>query len=168
MSAKGLEFNSVFIVGVEKGNYPLSHPSVKNEKKHKEEERRMFYVAITRAKQNCFITYSQNKLMSNGKFKKRKKSEFISELEDKCLDFSGDIIKNDYDNDDNDNEDDIFSFKESAFNHRYNGNIKSFNNFKSKSKNNNYTYKEKNKKSEKYFQKSKSNNFLNRKRNNNF
>ena len=167
-SAKGLEFNSVFIVGVEKGNYPLSHPSVKNEKKHKEEERRMFYVAMTRAKQNCFITYSQNKLMSNGKFKKRKKSEFISELEDKCLDFSGDIIKNDYDNDDNDNEDDIFSFKESAFNHRYNGNIKSFNNFKSKSKNNNYSFKEKNKKSEKYFQKSKSNNFLNRKRNNNF
>ena len=164
-SAKGLEFNSVFIVGVEKGNYPLSHPSVKNETKHKEEERRMFYVAITRAKQNCFITYAQNKLMANGKFKKREKSIFISELEDKCLDFSGDIIKNNYKND---NDDYIFSFNESAFNHRFKANFNSFYNSRSKSKNYNYSYKEKNKKSENYFKKSKSNSFLNRKRNNNF
>ena len=164
-SAKGLEFNSVFIVGVEKGNYPLSHPSVKNETKHKEEERRMFYVAITRAKQNCFITYAQNKLMANGKFKKREKSIFISELEDKCLDFSGDIIKNNYKND---NDDYIFSFNESAFNHRFKDNFNSLYNSRSNSKNYNYSYKEKNKKSENYFKKSKSNSFLNRKRNNNF
>ena len=66
-SSKGLEFNSVFIVGVEEHLYPLSYYAMKDEteekrKKHEEEERRMFYVAITRAKQNCFITYAHKRL----------------------------------------------------------------------------------------------------------
>ena len=158
-SAKGLEFNSVFIVGVEKGNYPLVHPSVKNEKKHEEEERRMFYVAVTRAKQNCFLTYAQKKLISNGKFQKREKSQFINELENKCLDFSGDVIKND-----NNYEEEINLFKEFEFNN----NINSFYNFKFKSKSCNSCFKGKTEKNNNYFKKSNSNSFLNRKRYNNY
>ena len=38
-SSKGLEFNTVFVVGVEKGYYPIFHPSIKDRKKHEEEER---------------------------------------------------------------------------------------------------------------------------------
>ena len=88
-SSKGLEFNSVFIVGDERGYYPIYHPSIKDEKKHEEEERRMFYVAITRAKQNCFISYALRRVMGTGRVMKRDKSQFIDELENRCLDFSG-------------------------------------------------------------------------------
>ena len=106
-ASKGLEFNSVFIVGVEQGYYPIYHPSIKDKKKHEEEERRMFYVAITRAKKNCFISYALNRLMDSGKIFKREKSKFISELENKCLDFSGDY--------DNKNEDNFLNFNNSSF-----------------------------------------------------
>ena len=107
-SSKGLEFNSVFIVGVERGYYPIFHPSIKDKKKHEEEERRMFYVAITRAKQNCFISYAKRRLMGTGKVMNREKSQFINELENKCLDFSGDYAQNK-------GEDDFLSFDKSSF-----------------------------------------------------
>ena len=86
-SSKGLEFNSVFIVGVERGYYPIYHPSIKDKKKHEEEERRMFYVAVTRAKRNCFISYALKRIMGTGKVMNREKSQFINELENRCLDF---------------------------------------------------------------------------------
>ena len=126
-SSKGLEFNSVFIVGVEKNYYPLYHPSTKDTKKHEEEERRMFYVAITRAKKNCFISYALNRLMDSGKLINRKKSQFINELENKCLDFSGD-----YDNQDEDN---ILSFNKSSFKQHLhnNNNYQNNNNWNNKS-----------------------------------
>ena len=106
-SSKGLEFNTVFVVGVEKGYYPIFHPSIKDRKKHEEEERRMFYVAITRAKQNCFISYAFGRIMGTGKFMKREKSQFIDELENRCLDFSGV----------NDNKSDMISINSSSFKH---------------------------------------------------
>ena len=151
-SSKGLEFNTVFIVGVEKGYYPIYHPSVKDKKKHEEEERRMFYVAITRAKQNCFISYAQKRLMGTGKVMNREKSQFINELENKCLDFTGDIINDDNNNENNNN----FSFKKSLFSQNL---FNDFNkNFNSNYKNKNYTkYKDKN------FFKNK-NRFINKKR----
>jgi DNA helicase-2/ATP-dependent DNA helicase PcrA len=105
-SSKGLEFNSVFVVGVEKGYYPIYHPNIKDQKKHEEEERRMFYVAITRAKRNCFISYAKKRLMGTGKVMNRAKSQFINELENRCLDFSGD-----YNNQDDNN----FSLNKSSF-----------------------------------------------------
>ena len=119
-SSKGLEFNTVFVVGVEKGYYPIFHPSIKDRKKHEEEERRMFYVAITRAKQNCFISYAFGRIMGTGKFMKREKSQFIDELENRCLDFSGV----------NDNKSDMISINSSSFKHNL------FNNYAY----NNYNY----------------------------
>ena len=155
-SSKGLEYNTVFIIGVEQGIYPIFHPKIRDKKKNEEEERRMFYVAITRAKQNCFISYAQNKVLPNGIIQKRKKSQFIDELENKCLDFSGDFINND-----NKNE----SFINSSFFPNYGNNSNSFYHYKQKSKSNNINYKNKNKN---YFKKSYSNSFINKKRYNNF
>jgi len=55
-SAKGLEFNSVFIVGLEEGLFPHFKSLLSNE--DIEEERRLLYVAMTRAKENLYLTYS--------------------------------------------------------------------------------------------------------------
>ena len=130
-SSKGLEFNSVFIVGVEKGFYPIYHPSVKDKKKHEEEERRMFYVAITRAKQNCFISYAVRRLMGTGKVMNREKSQFINELANKCLDFSGDYVES--------KDDNFISFNKSSFSQYLHNNFNNNNNFQySSNKGNNY------------------------------
>ena len=147
-SSKGLEFNSVFIVGVERGYYPIFHPSIKDKKKHEEEERRMFYVAITRAKQNCFISYAKRRLMGTGKVMNREKSQFINELENKCLDFSGDYAQNK-------GEDDFLSFDKSSFKYYL------FN------KSNNLT-NHKNPKPKKYNYYNNNNKYLNKKRNKDF
>jgi DNA helicase-2/ATP-dependent DNA helicase PcrA len=58
-AAKGLEFGTVFITGLEDGLFPhrsFGESGVSQD--HKEEERRLFYVAITRAKQRLFLTYA--------------------------------------------------------------------------------------------------------------
>jgi len=55
-SSKGLEFPAVFIVGCEENIFPLSRSIVDN--KQLEEERRLMYVAITRAKDHLFISHS--------------------------------------------------------------------------------------------------------------
>lgn len=143
-SSKGLEFNTVFIVGVEKGYYPIFHPSIKDRKKHEEEERRMFYVAITRAKQNCFISYALGRVMGTGKYMKREKSQFIDELENRCLDFSGAQSE----------DNDFISLNFSSF--KYN-----LNNNNSNSNNKNYSSKTSYNKFN-YFK------YLNKKRNNKF
>jgi DNA helicase-2/ATP-dependent DNA helicase PcrA len=132
-SSKGLEFNTVFVVGVEKGYYPIFHPSIKDRKKHEEEERRMFYVAITRAKQNCFISYALGRIMGTGKFMKREKSQFIDELENKCLDFSGV----------NDNNNDFISIDSSSFKHNLFKNYAYSNSQNSYNKYNKYKFSEK-------------------------
>ena len=159
-SSKGLEFNTVFIVGVEQGNYPIFHPNVKDKNKHEEEERRMFYVALTRAEQNCFISYAQNKLLENGKIIKRKKSQFIDELENECLDFSEDYNTNVKNN--------IESFKNSKFYPNFSKNINPNYFNKSKSHNYNNTFEANKIKNVHYFKKSYSNNFLGKKRYSNF
>ncbi len=77
-SAKGLEFPVVFVCGVEKGNLP-SFYSVREEgelrEKKLDEQRRLLYVAMTRAKQKLFITYVDKR----GDFSK-KRSQFLIEL----------------------------------------------------------------------------------------
>lgn len=55
-SAKGLEFNTVFIVGLEEGLFPHYKSLMSNQ--DIEEERRLLYVAMTRAKENLYLTYS--------------------------------------------------------------------------------------------------------------
>jgi DNA helicase-2/ATP-dependent DNA helicase PcrA len=56
-AAKGLEFDTVFVTGLEEGLFP--HQGMDNEKRDEEEERRLFYVAITRAKKRLFLTFAR-------------------------------------------------------------------------------------------------------------
>lgn len=58
-SAKGLEFNTVFVVGLEKDLFPSTLSM--NSLTELEEERRLFYVAITRAERHCFLSYALNR-----------------------------------------------------------------------------------------------------------
>ena len=163
-SSKGLEFNTVFIVGVEECFYPIYNDKIKEENlnKHIEEERRMFYVALTRAKQNCFISYANNRLTVNNKYMKRKKSRFINELEiengNKYLDFTDAIINND-----NNIHNNFIKFNNSSFNQFSNKNsINSYKNYKLKNSSNNaMNFYNKHKNS---FSKSDSHNFLCKKR----
>ena len=55
-AAKGLEFSAVFISGLEEGLFP--HERLDDGKTDKEEERRLFYVALTRAEKKIFLTYA--------------------------------------------------------------------------------------------------------------
>ena len=83
--SKGLEFDNVFIVGVENGFYPLyNYNKTDNisEMKHNEEEKRTFYVALTRAKENCFITYAKKRIMGGNNIS-NEKSPYIKDLEEK-------------------------------------------------------------------------------------
>ena len=77
--AKGLEFKYVFIVGLEEGYYPCG--KYVTDEEELEEERRIFYVAITRAKINCYLSYAEERLFEN-EFKKREESRFLSEIKD--------------------------------------------------------------------------------------
>ena len=77
--AKGLEFKYVFIVGLEEGYYPCG--SYIKDLEELEEERRIFYVAITRAKINCYLSYANERLIDN-QLKKREKSRFLSDIYD--------------------------------------------------------------------------------------
>lgn len=81
-AAKGLEFNNVFIVGLEEELFP-SHFSSSNEREI-EEERRLFYVAITRAKENCVLTYSKSRFR-NGQSTQCRPSRFLSDIDPRFL-----------------------------------------------------------------------------------
>lgn len=78
-SSKGLEFKNVFVVGLEEGLFP-SRMSMEDEK-DVEEERRLFYVALTRAQDNLFLT-SANSRMLYGQTIFSKKSRFLDEISD--------------------------------------------------------------------------------------
>ena len=76
-ASKGLEFSTVFITGLEEGLFP--NANLKNSQMEMEEERRLFYVAITRAKQNLFITCAQYRNKHN-KQERSLPSRFLKEL----------------------------------------------------------------------------------------
>ena len=59
-AAKGLEFSVVFLVGLEEGLFPHSRSLM--DMQELEEERRLCYVALTRAKQKLYLTYTKNRL----------------------------------------------------------------------------------------------------------
>lgn len=65
-SAKGLEFPVVFVVGLEEGLFP--HARSLDDSWQLEEERRLFYVALTRAKDRAFLTYAQRRSWLTGKW----------------------------------------------------------------------------------------------------
>lgn len=92
-SSKGLEYKCIYIVGFEEGIFP-SFKSTTNAAI--EEERRLFYVAITRAKDYLGISYSLSRYV-NGKVKECKPSRFLDDLDDKFLDdhvITMNVIKN--------------------------------------------------------------------------
>ena len=77
-SAKGLEFPTVFVVGVEENIFPS--PMCLNSMRQIEEERRLFYVAITRAEKHCFITYAENRYRY-GKMEFDSPSRFLKDID---------------------------------------------------------------------------------------
>ena len=81
-SAKGLEFNTVFVVGMEDGLFP----SLRNDGngaaslRELEEERRLFYVALTRAEQHCFLTFAKMRF-HYGKMEFSSPSRFLNDID---------------------------------------------------------------------------------------
>ncbi len=82
-SAKGLEFKNVFIVGVEENLFPSTQMGQKT-LEDLEEERRLFYVALTRAEQNAYLTYARQRYKW-GKLDFCDKSRFIDEIDPQFL-----------------------------------------------------------------------------------
>ena len=82
-AAKGLEFKVVFIVGMEEELFPSAF-CMENER-DLEEERRLFYVAITRAEERCFISYARQRFR-NGKMNFSNPSRFLKDIDPQYLD----------------------------------------------------------------------------------
>ena len=87
-SAKGLEFRNVIITGLEEDLFP-SILSIDNPQQI-EEERRLLYVAITRAQQNCILTYAKSRFR-NGKTATCRPSRFIKDLDSRYVDMPDNI-----------------------------------------------------------------------------
>ncbi|MEP7281891.1 MAG: 3'-5' exonuclease, partial [Rubrivivax sp.] len=81
-SAKGLEFDAVVISGLEEGLFP--HENSLSDADGVEEERRLMYVAITRARQRLYLSFSQTRLL-HGQTRYNVKSRFFDELPDASL-----------------------------------------------------------------------------------
>jgi DNA helicase-2/ATP-dependent DNA helicase PcrA len=81
-SAKGLEFDAVFITGIEEGLFP--HEQSLSDADGVEEERRLMYVAITRARKRLYLSFSQTRLL-HGQTRYNVKSRFIDELPEESL-----------------------------------------------------------------------------------
>ena len=76
-SAKGLEFPTVFIVGLEENIFPSLMST--NSKREIEEERRLFYVAITRAERHCILTYAKSRYRY-GRMEFQTPSRFLNDI----------------------------------------------------------------------------------------
>ena len=83
-NAKGLEFSLVFIVGLEEGLFPLSRAY--DEADALEEERRLFYVGITRAEDKLFMSWARQRRRA-GDFTYGSLSSFVSAIPDKLLEY---------------------------------------------------------------------------------
>ena len=81
-SAKGLEFNVVFVSGLEAGLFP--HENSVAEEKGLEEERRLMYVAVTRARQRLYLSFAQTRML-HGQTRFNLPSRFIDEIPDELL-----------------------------------------------------------------------------------
>ncbi|OAG28373.1 ATP-dependent helicase [Thermodesulfatator autotrophicus] len=80
-SAKGLEWHSVFVISLAEGRFPSSYALGKEESI--EEERRLFYVAVTRAKENLYLTYPATYYAPGEGRIFSKPSRFLEEVKDK-------------------------------------------------------------------------------------
>lgn len=82
-SSKGLEFSNVFVVGLEEDLFPSAMSM--NTRSELEEERRLFYVALTRAEKKAYLTYALSRYRW-GKLVDSEPSRFIEEIDDQFLD----------------------------------------------------------------------------------
>jgi DNA helicase-2/ATP-dependent DNA helicase PcrA len=89
-AAKGLEFKHVFLVGMEEGLFP--HSRVFTDPKELEEERRLAYVAITRAKHNLYIVHADARLYF-GSRQQNMRSRFVEDIPAKLRNHSGKSAK---------------------------------------------------------------------------
>jgi DNA helicase-2/ATP-dependent DNA helicase PcrA len=85
-SAKGLEWNTVIIAGMEENIFP-SYRSIEDQSEL-EEERRLAYVAITRARQRLYITHTSNRLLY-GRTQYNTPSRFLREIDKACIEKEG-------------------------------------------------------------------------------
>ena len=85
-SAKGLEFPTVFVVGLEENIFPS--PMCTNSMRELEEERRLLYVAITRAEKHCILTCAQNR-WRYGRLEYDTPSRFIRDIDPELLEVQG-------------------------------------------------------------------------------
>jgi DNA helicase-2/ATP-dependent DNA helicase PcrA len=81
-SAKGLEFPTVFLVGMEEGLFPGMR--VMTDPDELEEERRLCYVAITRAKERLFLSHAKQRMLY-GRTSFNRPSRFLGEIPEECL-----------------------------------------------------------------------------------
>jgi DNA helicase II / ATP-dependent DNA helicase PcrA len=81
-AAKGLEFHTVFITGLEEGLFP--HQNSQNVEGGLDEERRLMYVAITRARRRLYLTFAQRRML-HGQASYSMASSFLRELPDNLL-----------------------------------------------------------------------------------
>lgn len=88
-AAKGLEFHSIYITGMEEGIFPSIHSF---DSADLEEERRLFYVAITRAKDFCTISMARTR-MRNGSNEFMVPSSFLKELDTSLLHFKSNRLR---------------------------------------------------------------------------
>jgi DNA helicase-2/ATP-dependent DNA helicase PcrA len=91
-SAKGLEFPIVFITGLEDGLFPLK--SYIDENMDLEEERRLFYVGATRARDQLFLTYARNRRRWGQEVSWQKLSRFVNEIAEDLIE-KNDLAVND-------------------------------------------------------------------------
>ncbi len=84
-SAKGLEFKNVYIVGVEEGLFPATQST--DSEKNLEEERRLFYVAVTRAENNATISFARSRY-KYGELTYSRPSRFIGDIDQAYLDIN--------------------------------------------------------------------------------
>ncbi|MEQ9580982.1 MAG: 3'-5' exonuclease, partial [Arenibacter sp.] len=91
--AKGLEFPHVYIVGMEEDLFPSAMSM--NTRSELEEERRLFYVALTRAEKQAYLTYTQNRYRW-GKLVDAEPSRFIEEIDEKYVENLTPLLRSRY------------------------------------------------------------------------
>ncbi|KPJ63518.1 hypothetical protein AMK68_03775 [candidate division KD3-62 bacterium DG_56] len=90
-SAKGLEFPVVFMVGMEEGLFPLARAAYSPDPNELEEERRLCYVGITRAKERLFLTCAANRTIF-GTTSRNKVSRFLGDIPAEMLEGAESIV----------------------------------------------------------------------------
>jgi DNA helicase-2/ATP-dependent DNA helicase PcrA len=83
-ASKGLEFDYVFITGLEEGLFPHERMNKINNKEDNEEERRLFYVAVTRARQKIFLSYANSRTIY-GSTQMGMMSRFIGDIDEEFI-----------------------------------------------------------------------------------